>query len=1193
MLWQKPHYDSQLQGGILLNDGYASEMATGEGKTLTATLPTYLNALLGKGAHVLTPNGYLARRDFEEMSELYEMLGLSCGLVEDRKRLLEEDIQKKQRQILEPEIEKYIASATTPEDKEKLEIEFFKERKHQELIRKAREQAREALEIEDRVKRQAAYKADVTYGASSVVAFDYLHDDLAHDTRLMVQRREKPNFVVIDEMDAVLFDDATMPFTISGYADDKERDISERERQEQERKIQIANSLLMRLEEESSKIEKRYGPIFRLVEPFSNSNYTNIIESRIMSPRLFPFGRDEVNKKAEFYLQTKAILVNSNTHEFHITELGETIFFQYFCDSEVRRILKENAEIIANLTYDDKLVYKNGEHYHLDEKGNITMEPVALNHLITSGTIPELTEKCYSFLGNEMVEYMPYVRNAIMAWHVLEEDVDYNLTKPKGESHKKDRVVTLVTNGRTAEGRVFSNGLQQALEARVTTKYKGTYNIKQNDMKVTLASIPTASFFGRYSKISGMSGTSAVEAFRNLYNIETKKVPRNKPKRSIDRGDILYPDEESKLNGLLEEVVSSYIKGQPVLITATTIEESKKIAAFLQEKLIPTLEERYPGKEFNAVDIPVLNANVDLVEEANIVSQAGRKGAITIATEMAGRGTDIKLGGEIPSFEDTLASVIEEKTNQAAKNAESKGITITPEIREKLRKLTMDSPLTMEIARKKHESLAATITKEKDEVREAGGLKVIGVGHFYSERNDDQVKGRCGRQGDPGEVVFINDQEDLLKIGVPLPEVEQLVEQAKRGPIVEDPSIGYRPVGKVIEIAQSKNEGVKESAIKASQEVEAEISIYRRDFTAQKKELRRSGDYIDAVEFMIEETVKVVIIGASSEKRPSFTDDTSVAASKINLEELVSLSQEYLGISASDIKLDRIKNLGELREILTDRSLTIFRDRIEKEGKEAVNADCKDLINKMFGRTWAHFEEFIEVIKQQETLNRMGQYQNGTPVPAQILDAYKHAIETERGDLVRLAVNKEYRENLKKAEIEAEQAIKVAERLEKEAKAAEREAKRAKIELERAREKKQNHLDRKEKQAEEKERIAIEKRKQADEARQQQETKAAALVKARSRREIYPVRVTPVGIERVGKDHDEKEAAISEKAREGAREFIQSHIKNLRPRPMLFTILGVKLNKNSKDVGQPDYEILNNAIEAVDFSDHSSSRGKK
>ena len=130
-------------------------------------------------------------------------------------------------------------------------------------------------------------------------------------------------------------------------------------------------------------------------------------------------------------------------------------------------------------------------------------------------------------------------------------------------------------------------------------------------------------------------------------------------------------------------------------------------------------------------------------------------------------------------------------------------------------------------------------------------------------------------------------------------------------------------------------------------------------------------------------------------------------------------------------------------------------------------------------------------------------------------------------------------------------------------------------------------------QALEKEKIAAEKRSQADEARRQKEEKQASLVKAKSRREIYPVRVTPDGVERVGRDHDEKEAARSEKAREGAREFIQSHIKNLRPRPMLFTILGIKLNKNSKDVGQPDYEILNNAIEAVDFSDHSSSRGKK
>ena len=170
-----------------------------------------------------------------------------------------------------------------------------------------------------------------------------------------------------------------------------------------------------------------------------------------------------------------------------------------------------------------------------------------------------------------------------------------------------------------------------------------------------------------------------------------------------------------------------------------------------------------------------------------------------------------------------------------------------------------------------------------------------------------------------------------------------MVEEAKKAPIVEDPSRGYRPIGTIIELAQSKNEGLKESAIKASQEVEAEISRYRRDFTSQKRELKRSGDYIDAVEFMIEETVKVVILGTSSEKRPRFTDDTSLKASNIDLEELESLSQEYLGISIKDIEFDKLKNLGELREILTERSLSVFRERIEKEGKETQDRCCLSL----------------------------------------------------------------------------------------------------------------------------------------------------------------------------------------------------------------------------------------------------------
>ena len=210
-LWKKPHYDAQLIGGILLNEGYASEMATGEGKTLTAALPAYLNALLGKGAHVITPNGYLAKRDFEEMSELYELLGLSCGLAEERGKLSEEDITAKVIEILDAKLDKYSETARNETERQQMIFEYLRDKKNAPEVAHARKLAQVALTKEGDLRRKNAYQADITYGSASAIAFDYLFDDIATDPKDMVHRQGNPNFVVIDEMDAVLFDDATTP----------------------------------------------------------------------------------------------------------------------------------------------------------------------------------------------------------------------------------------------------------------------------------------------------------------------------------------------------------------------------------------------------------------------------------------------------------------------------------------------------------------------------------------------------------------------------------------------------------------------------------------------------------------------------------------------------------------------------------------------------------------------------------------------------------------------------------------------------------------------------------------------------------------------------------------------------------------------------------------------------------------------
>ena len=1093
-LWNKPHYDVQLKGGILLNEGYASEMATGEGKTLTATLPTYLNALLGKGAHVITPNGYLAKRDFEEMSELYSLLGLTSGLIEERTSLDPEDIKKKTIAILGQELELYASAATTEAEREALIERYMSDRKNKVKVKEARQKAVEALRMEDTLKRRFAYDADITYGSSSAFAFDYLRDDIETDINKTVQRQGNPNFAVIDEVDAVLFDDATTPFTLSGEQTDEELAITEEERTAKMQKIKKANLAVAKINAESKTLVERYGREQALISHIKNDNekYDAVLRNE--------------TKSANFQDMTRAIIINDSTQEYFFTTLGETMFFQFYCDSDINKILKEHLDEIRNIKFQDGPMYREGYDYVINEYGRIEMEPRAFAHLVTSGQIPELTQRFNRFNTNELILHRNEIDNAIKAWFVLEKDVDYILSKPNNPSTPDEQVVSLVMNGRTAEGRVYSNGLQQAIEEKI--KYQKEINIRETKIKNTLASIPTASFFARYSKFGGMTGTSAVTAFRNLYSLETRTVERKKPKIVIDHGERMYASTEEKNEAIFQEVLKSYKKGQPVLLSTTSIEESEKLWAYLTKRL---------KEEGIEKEIPVLNANVDeLEQEAAIVARAGMPRAITIATEMAGRGTDIKLGGEVPDVSDLVPIVADELVASTLTRLEKAG-KVTKENRAQYemqikKKIYANRDSLEAVAQKRQDTIRERRAKLKEEVELSGGLKVIGSGHFDYTRVDDQVKGRCGRQGDPGEVIFFNDQMDLLRVGVPKEKVERLQKQAELSPIIEDPNTKRTPVSDAIYEAQSKTEGITETVIKLSQEIEAEISRYRRDFRAQKELLKENGDYVDTVIYLTEETVKSILVATSKIDTPNLTDKTKLHVAKLDLEELKSLSSEFLGIEMTDEEIKQFKNLGELREHMIGKSLIPFREKVEKEGKEVVNDECKEMVDKMFGRVWNYFEDFVDTIKYQDYLNKLGSFQGGMEIAQQIALAYMHAVETERALTVREIINPNYREKLTNE----------------------------------------------------------------------------------PREEIVPVRVTPHGVEKVSKDFDKEQTAYLDEFIEEQEQAMSASIANLQPHPRIFSLVNnVKLNRNSKKVGVSSHPAFDDDMEIVDFSESTTTRGRK
>ncbi len=499
------HYDVQLIGGMVLHEGKIAEMKTGEGKTLVATLPSFLNALAGRGVHVVTVNDYLARRDAEWMGQIHRYLGLEVGCI--------------------------------------------------------------VHGLND-AQRRAAYATDVTYGQNNEFGFDYLRDNMKPHLELYVQR--EPHFAIVDEVDSILIDEARTPLIISGPVDD-----------------------------DPEKFRRVSGVIPRLV---AEEHYT-------------------VDEKARQVTLT---------------------------DDGVQRV--EDMIGVANL------------------------------------------------YAPEQMDNLHAVQNALRAQVLYKRDTDYVV--------KDDQVVIVDEfTGRLMEGRRWSDGLHQAVEAKEGVRI-------QNETQ-TYASITFQNYFRMYQKLSGMTGTADTEAaeFAKIYNLDVVVIPTHLPMIRADHDDVVYRTEREKWNAVVEEIRETHERGQPVLVGTIAIETSEKLAGLLKKRGVPH---------------NVLNAKQHQ-REAEIIAQAGRLGAVTISTNMAGRGTDIVLGGN-------------------------------PEMLLKARGLDP----TAEESRDELEKLGTQCVEQRRRVLEEGGLHVVGTERHESRRIDNQLRGRSGRQGDPGSSRFFLSLEDNL-----------------------------------------------------------------------------------------------------------------------------------------------------------------------------------------------------------------------------------------------------------------------------------------------------------------------------------------------------------------------------------------------------------------------------------------------
>ena len=628
LTWDMVHYDVQLIGGAVLHSGKIAEMATGEGKTLVATLPVYLNALPGKGVHVVTVNDYLAKRDSEWMGMLFEFHGLSVDCIDKH----------------EPHSEE----------------------------------------------RKRAYNCDITYGTNNEFGFDYLRDNMSRNPEELVQRGH--NYAIVDEVDSVLIDDARTPLIISGPTgkDDDEQEFY-RFKPTIEKLYNAQRLLVTQLLADAKK---------GIAENPDPKPEDECAKQLLRAYRGLPKNNALIKYLSESGI--KSILLK--TENFYMQEQNK---YMHIIDDELYFVIDEKNRQVELTDKGMEYLTSLGEDpnfYQLPDIGSAIAE-VEQNETLTPEQKAEAKDKIYNDFAIQS-ERVHTVDQLLKAYTLFVRDVDYILTE--------DNQVKIVDEqtGRIMEGRRWSDGLHQAVEAKENAKVEAATQ--------TYATITLQNYFRMYKKLSGMTGTASTEAgeFWNIYKLDVVEIPTNKPIARVDMDDMIYRTKREKFKAVIDEVERLIGEGRPVLVGTTSVETSELLSKMLKMKKIPH---------------NVLNAKLHQ-KEADIVAQAGEPGRVTIATNMAGRGTDIKLKGD---------------------------------------------------------------------VRERGGLAIIGTERHESRRVDRQLRGRAGRQGDPGSsLFFVSLEDDLMRLFGS----ERIAQVMDRMGLQEGEVIQHSMITKQIERAQKKVE---------------------------------------------------------------------------------------------------------------------------------------------------------------------------------------------------------------------------------------------------------------------------------------------------------------------------------------------------------------------------------------------------
>lgn len=701
------HFDVQMLGGMVLHEGAISEMKTGEGKTLVATLPVYLNALAGKGVHVVTVNDYLAQRDAGWMGQIYEFLGLTVGCI---------------------------------------------------------------VNGVDEMERQQAYAADVTYGTNNEFGFDYLRDNMKFRLEDMVQRRF--NFAIVDEVDSILIDEARTPLIISGPTEDS----------------------------------------------------------------------------SEVYRQIDELIPNLSKEDYEKDEKQRTV-----------ALTEEGTEKIEALLAKTDLM--NGESLY--DINNISV--------------------------------VHHVNQALKAHTLFQIDTDYIV---------KDNQVIIIDEftGRMMEGRRYSEGLHQALEAKERVEV-------QNENQ-TLASITFQNYFRLYPKLAGMTGTAMTEAgeFGDIYALDVVEIPTHKPCIRGDQDDEVYRTADEKNEAVVALIEECQARNQPALVGTISIEKSEQLAAFLEKRKI----------KHN-----VLNARYH-EQEAFIVAQAGKPGQVTISTNMAGRGTDIQLGGNVDMRVLEELSKIKDEKKHAAEE---------PKIRTRVE---------------------AEIEAAKEVVLKAGGLYIICTERHESRRIDNQLRGRSGRQGDPGaSKFFLSLEDDLMRIFGS----ERIDTMLQKLGLEEGEAIVHPWINKALEKAQRKVEERNFEIRKNLLQFDDVMNDQRKVIYEQRRELMEAEDVSSTVNDMRHEVIDEIVSRCIPEKAYSEQWDTDA------------LHEEVLRIIGLDLPVaDWAKEEGiaeeEIRDRLTDAANRRMAEKVANYGPEMMRVAEKSVLLQVLDQIWKEHLLALDHLRQ-------------------------------------------------------------------------------------------------------------------------------------------------------------------------------------------------------------------------------------